>query len=578
MISSVLARQRVDGRASVGQLRGIKYLRASQDASGRAISISSQRDEGDEFFEEFGIVDVGEFCDNNLSASTYATETRVDYERALAELRSGRANLLWTFDPSRAQRDLEVYVKLRRICIETGSFWAYGGRIYDMTDPADRKATARDALEAEGASDVLSGHVKRGKRKRARQGLHAGPVPYGYTRRFDPVTGESLGRVLDEAQAEIVREIVAWCLDKKKLTWIAKQLNERGVPSPRAGLWTAPKVRDLAAESQHEDEWNRLLARLSPENAVVARALATRVADGESPKELARELNRDGVAHIQPSRWTANKVRNIALSEAAAGIAVYRGEQVRVKVTDESGAVVSTPVQAQWPAIIAPDDYTLLTAMLLDPERLANRDGTRSKHFWSGIARCGTCEKGMTATTDAARGLVYRCPSGHVYVDRVRVDAWLVEQAMGQLERNDARELFRIDASSGKAATAAQQARVLRAELEGWKADAVAGKVSRASFIDIEAGLLDRIAKAEEQAKRATLPPVLAKVIGPQAREAFAKLDLVQQREILRATMRPRIHKSHVPVSHGLDTDALDPGFLFHRPEPTEPSSTVQAA
>ena len=84
--------------------------------------MSSQRDEGAEFFEEFGILDAGVFCDNNLSASTYATEVREDYERALDERRSGRANLLWTFDPSRAQRDLEVYVKLRRICIETRSF------------------------------------------------------------------------------------------------------------------------------------------------------------------------------------------------------------------------------------------------------------------------------------------------------------------------------------------------------------------------------------------------------------------------------------------------------------------------
>src|SRR5205809_616803 len=132
MIGSSLARRSVGRRASEVVLVGIKYLRASQDASGRSISVASQRDEGDEFFDEFDVVDAGEFCDNNQSASMYATEVREDYERALEVLRSGRANLLWTFDPSRAQRDLEVYVRLRRICIEMGAFWAYGGRIYDM--------------------------------------------------------------------------------------------------------------------------------------------------------------------------------------------------------------------------------------------------------------------------------------------------------------------------------------------------------------------------------------------------------------------------------------------------------------
>ncbi|MFD8494278.1 recombinase family protein [Amycolatopsis sp. NPDC059657] len=564
MINSVLARQQVAGRASAGQLRGIKYFRASQDASGRAVSVASQRDEGDELFEEFGIVDAGEFCDNNLSASTYATEVRAAYEWALTELRSGRANLLWTWDSARAQRDLAVYVKLREICKETGSFWAYGGRIYDMKDPADRKATARDALEAEGASDVISGHVKRGKRKRARQGKHAGPVPYGYSRLFDPETGESLGRVLDEGQAAIVREIVAWVLEKKPLSWVAGQLNERGVPCARAGLWNAPKVKALVQESQHKAEWEKFLRTLSPENAVVARELVARVVDGESAKELARELNRDEVAYVLPSVWTAKKVRNVALSQAAAGIAVYQGQPVLVKQTDESGEVVTKPVKAQWPAIISPEDRTLLTAMLHDPARSANRDGSRVRHFWSGIARCAECDKGLTANVDKVRGRIYRCPTGHVYVDQQQLDAWLLEQAMCQLERTDARKLFRIESSNTKAAVASQQAQVLRAELEGWKADAVAGRVSRASFIDIEAGLLERIAKLDEQSKRATLPPTLAKVIGPQAREAFLALgDVTAQREILRAMMRPRVGKSRRPVIEGLDTGSVSVGFLY---------------
>jgi DNA invertase Pin-like site-specific DNA recombinase len=120
---------------------GVKYLRASQDASGRSISVASQLDEGEEFFAEFDIQDGGVFTDNDLSASTYATENRPDYERALEEIRAARANLIWTFDPSRAQRDIEVYARLRRLLIEAGTFWAYGGRIYDMSNPEDRKAT-----------------------------------------------------------------------------------------------------------------------------------------------------------------------------------------------------------------------------------------------------------------------------------------------------------------------------------------------------------------------------------------------------------------------------------------------------
>ncbi|WP_328604761.1 recombinase family protein [Amycolatopsis sp. NBC_00345] len=578
MIGSELPRWATNQRAHHVTLVGIKYLRASQDASGRRISLGSQRDEGDEFFDECGIVDAGEFCDNDLSASMYATEVREGYEQALEALRSGQANLLWTFDPSRAQRDLEVYVKLRRICIEMGAFWAYGGRIYDMTDPADRKTTARDALEAEGASDTLSGHVRRGVRKRAKSGQHAGPLPYGYARRFDPATGESMGQVIDWAQAKVVRRIVSWCLDGKALSWIARQLNEAGVPCARDRRWDVRLVRGLAAERQHEHEWQRLLARLSPEDAAVAQALVLRVADGESPKALAQELNRDGVPYVMASRWNETKVRNIALSKPAAGIRVHQAKPVVVKTTDESGETVQAPVQAQWKAIIKPDERTELVARFASGDRKHVRDGSRVKYFWSGIARCGVCEAGVGPREKSANGPIYRCPDGHVYRSRVLLDAWLLDQAMSQLERSDAATLFRLEAARGNTAAAVDEARVLRAELEGWKADAISGRVSRSSFIDIEAGLLERIAKAEREAERAALPPVLATVIGPDARRAFVALDRTAQREILRAIMRPRIYHTSRRLKGRLDTGTIDPGWLFTDPAPADSGQQSAAA
>lgn len=535
--------------------------------------MSSQRDEGEEFFDEFAIADVGEFCDNNLSASPYATEERAEYERALDMLRSGRANLLWTFDPSRAQRDLEVYVKLRRICIETRSYWAYGGRVYDMKDPADRKATARDALEAEGASDTISTHVRRGVRKRARSGQHAGPVPFGYRRQFDPDTGKSLGQVIDSEEKAVVRQIVDWCLDAKPLSWIARELNNDGVRCPRDRRWEVRLVRGLAEERQHEREWTALLARLTDEDATLVCGLVARMRDGESPKELARELNRDGVPYFVPSVWDERKVRNVALSEAAAGIRIHQGEVMRVKVADGRGGFTMKPVTAQWPAIITPGERTMLVALLNDPKRRTRRDGTRVKHWWSGIARCEVCDSGLRRRLSSRGGTPrYRCPAGHVSRDQVRLDAWLTEQALQQLERTDAAELFRVDTDAGQSASAATEARVLRAELEGWKQDAITGRVSRSSFTDIEAGLLQRIGRADARAERAALPPVLSEVIGPDARQAFFALDdVAQQREILRAIMRPRVHRTSRRLRDGLDTATIEPGFLF-----TEESESVR--
>ena len=187
----------------------------------------------------------------------------------------------------------------------------------------------------------------------------------------------------------------------------------------------------------------------------------------------------------------------------------------------------------------------------------------------------------MSARENTDMGPIYRCSAGHVSRNQVLLDAWLLDQAMSQLERADAAKLFRMDTAIGNAAAASEEARVLRAELEGWKADAVAGRVSRSSFIDIEAGLLERIAKAEREAEHAALPPGLAKVIGPNAREAFAALDdRAAQREILRAIMRPRIYNTARRSKTRLDTDTIAPGFLFTEPDPSpgEDSALASAA
>jgi DNA invertase Pin-like site-specific DNA recombinase len=548
--------------ATEGRLIGIKYVRASQDASGRSISVSSQVDEGEEFFAEFDIEDAGTLCDNDISASWYATEERPEYEKALDTLREGRANLLWTFDHSRGQRDLAVYATLRQVCIDTGAFWAYGGRIYDMTNPADRKATARDAVEAEGASDNISEHSRRGKRKRAKRGLWAGPRQYGYRRRYDPETGEALDQVIDPVQAAVIREIVDWVLEGKTLAWIAQTLNGRPVPCARDRKWDARLVRKLVDERSSEREWARLLAKLDDDARELAGKVVARVGQGEAPKAVAKSLNKQGVPYLFASRWDETKVRNLALSEPAAGLVVLNGKEVG---------------KGAWEAIITEDERTRLLARLKDPSRKWNKDGIRVKHWWSGIAWCGECDTPLGRYTADGEGK-YRCRGkGCVARNQVKLDAYLTEQALRILERTDAAKLFPIEQDTSDAYAAQQEAKRLRAELTAWRADAAAGRVSRESFMDIEPGLLDRIKKAEKRAEQASVPPQLVDVIGPNARKAFLALDVTAQREILRTVMRPRIYKAVRRGKGVFCTESIDPGFRYGSPDP-EPRGVVPAA
>ncbi|MCP3800307.1 recombinase family protein [Allokutzneria sp. A3M-2-11 16] len=541
---------------------GVKYLRASKDRFGNSISVESQEDEGNEFFEDHGIEDAGTFTDNHLSASVYATEGRPDYERALDMLRQGKANLLWTFESGRAQRDIEIYAKLRRILKEMGAFWAYGGRIYDMTNARDRRDTLRDAVDAEGVSDAISDHVRRGVRKRARSGKHAGSRAFGYRSVYDPDTGESLGWVIEENEARVVRRIRDAGLEGKPLARIALDLNADGVPCARDRKWDARLVRKVLNEYRHEREWNGLLAKLDPAEQDVARTVAARGQAGDTPRAIARDLNREKVPYLFPSKWDETKVKNIMLSRPAAGLRQHHGDVLMTKVVDESGAEVMVPSKVQWKEIISPDDHAILSARYNDPNRYRNKDGTRVKWWWSGIALCGECESPMTRS--ARQGGRYLCRAGRcVSRDQDLLDAWLTEQALLMLERTDAAKLFRLDADLSESQSALQEAKQLRAELDGWRQDAIAGRVTRASFIEIEAGLTRRIEQAEERAQRATLPPLLTDIIGPGARQAFLGLDIAAQREILRTIMRPRIYKTPRRLVNRLDTDTIDPGFLI---------------
>jgi site-specific DNA recombinase len=178
-------------------LRGIIYARASKDAKRRAISVSSQVAAGRRFFKKHNIVVVPVLIDNDMSASRYATHERGDYAEALRLLMTGAANLLWTWESSRATRKLDVFVELRRILVDMGGYWAYDGRIHDMNEPDDRIATAEDAVESEKESERL--------RKRVWRGVESVPMPVCTTGLSGGGTARFTTRALENRRSRSTR-------------------------------------------------------------------------------------------------------------------------------------------------------------------------------------------------------------------------------------------------------------------------------------------------------------------------------------------------------------------------------------
>lgn len=213
------------------------YGRASRDPKRKGRSVKSQIDEGRTLCLDNGWPIAGEFKDVDRSASAYARKKRDEFEEMIAGLEKGECRILVAFEASRYYRDLEAYVRLRRICRETGVLLCYNGEIYDLSKSADRKATARDAVAAEGEADDIRERNLRTTRQNAKRGGAHGPVPDGYKRRYDPDSGDLIDQVPHPDRAALITEIFRRAAAAEPLAAICRDLNERGETTHRGKAW-----------------------------------------------------------------------------------------------------------------------------------------------------------------------------------------------------------------------------------------------------------------------------------------------------------------------------------------------------
>lgn len=213
----------------------IIYARVSDDKDGRSGSVEQQIKQAARWCERYEIPIHGVISDEDIGASRWSKGTRAGYDEVLRLLSepSPRRRMLVNWESSRAQRQLEVYVELRRICVASGALWSYGGRVYDLTDPEDRRNTARDAVDDEYESERTRKRVLRSTVDLASEGHPHGKPAFGYRVVRDDRSGKPIGREIVEAEAEILREIADRLLSGTSALEVARSLNDRGIAAPR---------------------------------------------------------------------------------------------------------------------------------------------------------------------------------------------------------------------------------------------------------------------------------------------------------------------------------------------------------
>lgn len=245
-----------------------------------------------------------------------------------------------------------------------------------------------------------------------------------------------------------------------------------------------------------------------PTEAEVVRQVFARFHAGDSLHSIAAWLT-ETVPTRNGRPWNTSTVRGILRNARYVGRAVYGGQ-----ATEHDG---------KWEAIIDPDVFEMVQAILSDERRKKNRNGTHRRHLGSGLFLCAICDhpvQSNSRTQSSVTSHRYRCRDGHVTRSAAPIDAFVVEHIRLRLAMPDlARILARpADAEAKKAAVAvkAVRARIVQTEAD-YDADLIdarryAAKLAKlkAELEEIESAQVRRLAGSGVASVLSTGDPVAA--------------------------------------------------------------------
>jgi len=464
---------------------GREYLRVSQDRSGRARSVEEQHEDNQRSATTCGVTLGAPYVDNSVSASRYASKSRDDFAKLIADLDKGRfdADELWLWEPSRGSRRVSEWVELIEACERAGVtiYVTTHGRTYDPTNGRDRRSLLEDAVDSEYESSKVSDRSKRAAAANAAAGKPHGSVPFGYRRIYDQETRRLVRQEPHPDEAPVVREVY----DR---------------------LTKGHSFRAIAADFE-------------------ARGIRTR------PRK-------DKAGVLQPGKlFTPQHLRDLVLAPVYAGLRVHdpKGKAMHRRHHLE-GAVTGT-----WEPLVPEATYFAVRQMLSRPERKTSRGG-KAKHLLSLIAQCHVCGGPLSVTT-RREAPEYACHrKGCVRIAKTDLDE-VAEGAILQFLAEP--DVFDTLAAADDGDQRLQQVRddlgVARNELAELRAGVAAGRLSVANLTVIEPGLLARVATLEEQERDLSTPSALRGLITPgkNVGKSWDAAEVSTRRAIARMLLTP---------------------------------------
>jgi len=226
-------------------MRTALYIRVSSDRQDIDLSVAAQVKALREYAVRNGHAIVREFVDQ---AESGRTSYRPQFRQMISMARhSARPfDLILVYKYSRFARSREDSIVYKALLKKSDV------QLTSITEPFDDTAVGRlmqSIIECidEFYSENLGEEVTRGMRESAGRGFYLScRPPYGYRKIKVNDGGKERTRLaIDEFQARVVASIFEEIMNGKGLTEIAKQLNSKGIASPRGNTWGKTTIHKM---------------------------------------------------------------------------------------------------------------------------------------------------------------------------------------------------------------------------------------------------------------------------------------------------------------------------------------------
>jgi site-specific DNA recombinase len=207
------------------------YARLSIEREASSDNVETQINECRDHIVDQGWFVACIFSDSDISASKYSKKPRSGYGQLLEAVRAGGIECIVITEMPRLYRRLEELLELMHLAETTAlqRIETTDGNYYDLSSGMGVHNAVAAVNTAVLESRRTSDRMKRKRRAEARAGrAHGGHRPYGY---------EKGGIVVNEAEADIIRECRDLILAGEPSLGVVRTLNEREVPTARGGKW-----------------------------------------------------------------------------------------------------------------------------------------------------------------------------------------------------------------------------------------------------------------------------------------------------------------------------------------------------